>query len=262
MITVTLNPVIFKIGHFMVRWYSLIVSIAIVTGIWLALREARRKGLGEKHFNDLIVWLIISGILGARLFHVIDHWSDEYVHDPIRVFYVWEGGLAIWGAVTGGFIALALFAWKRDLSLGLLADTGAPGLVLAQGIGRLACIVTGDSVGKVTSGPFGLAYTKPGAMVPELGVYYTPTPVYEIIMNVSIFIVLWRLRKRSLPDGGLFLVYLLLYSGGRFIVSLWSSYKIVAVGLNQAQLISLFSILVGLPWLVYLLRRERATSPA
>jgi phosphatidylglycerol:prolipoprotein diacylglycerol transferase len=97
-------------------------------------------------------------------------------------------------------------------------------------------------------------------MVPQLGVYYTPTPVYEIIMNLGIFALVWRLRQRNLPDGALFLVYLVLYSAGRFIITFWSSYQIVAFGLNQAQLISLVGLIVGLPLLVLVLRRNRLTQ--
>ena len=139
-----------------------------------------------------------------------------------------------------------------------LGDNGTGKSHLAQAIGRIACIITGDAMGKPTNGPFGVAYTNPGAMVPELGVYYTPTPVYEIIMNLAIFAVVWRLRNRKLPEGGLFLIYLLLYSTGRFIVTFWSSYRIVALGLNQAQLVSLAALIIGLPWLVYLLRGHKA----
>jgi phosphatidylglycerol:prolipoprotein diacylglycerol transferase len=132
-----------------------------------------------------------------------------------------------------------------------------PGVVLGQAVGRFACIITGDAMGKPTTGPFGFAYTSPDAMVPQLGVYYTPTPVYEIIMNFLIFGLVWRLRKKTLPDGVLFLIYLTLYSAGRFVITIWSSYEIVAFGLNQAQLISLISLIIGVPLLVRLLRQNK-----
>lgn len=255
MITVSIDPIIFSFGHFMLRWYSLIVLAAIVAGIWVAGREAERKGLNKEDFYDLVLWIMPGGILGARLLHVLDHWS-HFAANPIRMLYVWEGGLAIWGGVLGGLLAGALFARRRGWSLLTLLDTVAPGLVLGQALGRVACVITGDAVGKPTGGPFGLAYTQPGAMVPELGVYYTPTPIYEMLMNLAIFAVVWKLRRRPLPDGMLFLVYLLLYAGGRFVITFWSSYQTVALGLNQAQLISLAALFVGLPWLVYLLRKR------
>jgi len=257
MITVNIDPMLLHVGHFALRWYGLIVVTAMGVGIWVALREAKRKGLSEYQFADAIPWVIVGGLIGARLFHVIDHWPDLYAAVPLRALYVWEGGLAIWGGVIGGLAALALFAWRRALSLAVLLDTAVPGLVLGQAIGRIACVITGDAVGKPTTGPFGLAYSNPGAMVPQLGVYYAPTPVYEILMNLTIFAVVWRLRKRSLPDGALFLVYLVLYSVGRFVITFWSAYKLVALGFNQAQWISLVGLAVGLPVLMVLLWRKR-----
>ena len=258
MITINIDPILLSLGHFALRWYELIVATAMVVGIWVALREAKRKGLSDSQFADTIPWRIAGGMIGARLFHVIDHWPDEYAAYPVRALYVWEGGLAIWGGVIGGLAALAFFAWRRALSLSVLLDTAVPGLVLGQAIGRIACVITGDAVGKPTAGPFGLAYSDPGAMVPQLNVYYAPTPVYEILMNLTIFAILWRLRKRSLPDGALFLVYLVLYSVGRFVITFWSAYKIIALGFNQAQWISLAGLAVGLPVLIVLLWRTQS----
>ena len=97
-------------------------------------------------------------------------------------------------------------------------------------------------------------------MVPQLGVYYTPTPLFEIIMNLAIFALLWRLRKRNLPDGALVLIYLVLYSAGRFVISIWSSYLIVAFGLNQAQIISVLALVLALPALAYVLMKHWNTA--
>ncbi|GIK37492.1 MAG: prolipoprotein diacylglyceryl transferase [Chloroflexota bacterium] len=262
MITISIDPVIFSIGHLMIRWYGLIVATAIIVGVWLATREAERKGFKKEDIYDAAMWIVPGGLLGARLFHVLDHWSHEYTADPFRALYIWEGGLAIWGGVIGGLIVGMILTRRRRWHLPRLLDVVAPGLVLAQAIGRVACIITGDAVGKPTTGPFGLAYTSPGAMVPQLGVYYTPTQVYEIIMNLFIFAVLWRWRDKKLPDGALFLIYLLLYASLRFLITFWSSYEIIAFGLNQAQLISLVALIIGLPWLVYLLRGRHAVRIA
>lgn len=262
MITVNIDPMLLQLGHFALRWYGLIVATAIAAGVGVALREAERKGLRDYQFADAIPWVIVGGLIGARLFHVIDHWPDEYAVNPMHALYVWEGGLAIWGAVIGGLVALALYAWRRGLRLGVLIDTVAPGLVLGQAIGRLACIITGDAIGKATSGPLGFAYVHSGALAPQLGVYYTPTPLYEILMNLTIFAVLWKLRTRRLPDGALFLIYLVLYSVGRFVITFWSAYQTVAFGLNQAQLISIAGLALGLPALIFLLKQRRANPAA
>lgn len=259
MVTVTIDPILFSFDHFMIRWYSLIVAVALGVGLWIATIEAERKGLGKEVIQTIALWVVPAGIIGARLFHVADHWDNVYSLDPIRTLYVWEGGLAIWGGVLGGMAALVIVVWRKGWPLPLLLDTLAPAVVAGQAIGRIACVITGDAMGKPTAGPFGFAYASPNAMVPQLGVYYTPTPVYELLMNVGIFALLWRLRKQNLPDGALFLIYLLLYSSGRFLITFWSSYRSVAFGLNQSQLISLAALVVGLPLLLYVLQRQRAS---
>ncbi|HET7009449.1 MAG TPA: prolipoprotein diacylglyceryl transferase [Anaerolineales bacterium] len=256
MVTINIDPVIFQVGHFAIRWYGLIVAGAIGLASWIAAREANRKGVKSGDFQDGLTWVVLAGLAGARLFHVIDHWPHEYASNPLRAFYIWEGGLAIWGGVIGGLAALAIFAWRRGLNLGLLADIAAPGLVLAQGLGRLACVITGDAMGRPTSGPFGIAYTNPGAMVPQLGVYYTPMPIYELIINLALFVLLWNVRKRAWPDGLLFLVYLSLYSVERFLLSYASSYQIVALGMTQSQIAALAALVFALPLGAWTLRRS------
>jgi len=255
MFTISIDPIIFNIGHFAVRWYGLILLIAMQVGIWLAAREAERKGFKKDDFYSAVIWIIAAGLIGARLFHVLDHWSHEYAANPVRALYIWEGGLAIWGALFGGLIAGALIAWRRGWRFPKLLDAAAPGLVLAQAIGRIACVITGDAMGKPTSGPFGFAYTSPNTMVPQLNVYYTPMPVYELVINLGIFALLWQLRKRDWPDGMLFLVYLTLYSIERFFLAFTSSYRIIAFGLTQSQIVAMFGFAIGLAWLAWMSRK-------
>lgn len=258
MITISIDPVIFSIGHFMIRWYSLIVTTAIGIAVWLTAREAERKGFKKDDIYEAAIWVVMGGLLGARLFHVLDHWPHEFAANPVRALYIWEGGLAIWGGVIGGLIATAILARQRGWRLPRLLDAVAPGLVLAQAVGRVACIITGDAMGQPTTGPFGFAYTNPNAMVPQLGVYYTPMPIYEIIANLGIFALLWQLRKRRWPDGLLFLVYLTLYSLERFLLAFTSSYQVIAFGLTQSQIVALAGLAVALP----LIARLQARRPA
>ena len=261
MITINIDPVLISFGHIAIRWYGLIVAGSIGLAVWLAAGEARRKGVRSKDLQDAVTWVIAVGLIGARLFHVIDHWAHEYAANPLRALYIWQGGLAIWGGVVGGLLALAVFARLRGLRLGRLADVAAPGLVLAQGLGRLACVITGDAMGRPTDGPFGFAYTNPAAMVPNLGVYYTPMPVYELLVNLGIFALLWSLRTRKWPDGTLFLIYLSLYSLERFLLAFLSSYQVVALGLTQSQIVALVALAVALPLGARtLLRRPRPRS--
>lgn len=262
MFTITLDPIIFSVGHLLIRWYSLIVLAAIVIGVWLVAREAARKGFKKEDIYDSAIWIVLGGLLGARLFHVLDHWSDIFAANPIRAFYIWEGGLAIWGGVAGGLIVGAILAWRKGWRFPRLLDAAAPGLVLAQAIGRVACVITGDAMGKPTNGPFGIAYTSSNAMVPQLGVYYTPMPVYEIFANLAIFALLWSLRKKDWSDGLLFLIYLTLYSIERFFLAFTSSYQIMAFGLTQSQIVALISLAVAIPLIIRFLYQRRTTIPA
>ena len=147
----TLDPVIFNIGRLALCWYSLILLLAIGIGIGLTAGEAERKGIKKEDMCAAAVWIIVAGIIGACLLHVLAHWSHEYAANPIHVFYIWEGGLAIWGAMTGGLIAATLLAWRHGGRFPKLLDTATLGLVLAQAIGRIACVITGDVIGKPTS---------------------------------------------------------------------------------------------------------------
>jgi len=255
MFTITLDPILYTIGPFVLRWYSLILIIAIGIGVYLTARESERKGFKKDDVYEVAIYIILGGIIGARLFHVLDQWSNEFAANPIRALYIWEGGLAIWGAVAGGLVAAALISWKRRWNFPVLLDAAAPGLVLAQAVGRIACVITGDAMGKPTSGPFGFAYSSPNALVPQLGVFYTPMPVYEIIANLGIFTVLWQLLKRNWADGKLFLVYLILYSLERFFLAFTSSYRIIAFGLTQSQIIALFGLTAGIVLLSWMSRK-------
>ncbi|MBI5839810.1 MAG: prolipoprotein diacylglyceryl transferase [Chloroflexi bacterium] len=255
MFTISIDPIIFTIGPFALRWYALILLIAIAVGVWLTACEAERRGFKKDDIYEAAVWIILGGILGARLVHVLDQWSNEYAANPIRALYIWEGGLAIWGALIGGLIAGALIAWRRGWRFPRLLDAAAPGLVLAQAIGRIACVITGDAMGKPTRGPFGFAYSSPNALVSQLGVYYTPMPIYELVVNLIIFSLLWNLRQNRWSDGKLFLTYLILYSLERFFLAFTSSYRIIAFGLTQSQIIALFGLAVGLTLLVWMPRK-------
>lgn len=263
MITIGIDPVIIGSGHFALRWYGLFLATAIGLGTWVTLREAKRKGFDREAIYNNVFWVLLAAIAGARLFHVADHWSHTYAADPLRAFYVWQGGLAIWGGVFGGLAAVLWLVRRNHWRLLPLLDMVAPGLVLGQGVGRFVCVITGDAMGRPTEGPFGVAYSNPAAMVPELGVYYAPTPVYEALLNLGIFTLLWKLRKRKLPDGFLALIYLALYSLGRFMVGYTSSYRIFLAGLTQSQIVALVTLALVLPvaLLLWKLRVSPAASP-
>jgi len=260
-IVIDVDPAIFRIGHFALRWYGFFIAVAIFVGFVIALREARRKGVSEDDVFSIGTWGVIGGIVGARLLHVIDRWP-EYSANPSAILAFQEGGLAIYGAILGGVAAGSLCAYRRRLSISRIADMAAPGLVLAQAIGRIGCLFNGDALGAPTSLPWGLAYANPEAMVPQLGVAYQPTPAYEMIGDLLIFALLWKVRRRLKTDGSLFLTYLLLYSGLKFSVTFARQEAIFLAGFQEAQVVSALGGLVAAALLVYLRQRQPIVETA
>jgi phosphatidylglycerol:prolipoprotein diacylglycerol transferase len=136
-----------------------------------------------------------------------------------------------------------------------MADLAAPAIILGQAIGRIGCLINGDALGAPTNLPWGVVYLNPEAMAPSLGVAYHPTPAYEMIGDVLIFALLWRLRGRLKTDGALFLVYLALYSTLKFTVTLLRQEVVWLGGLQEAQLVSMAGGLVAVALLIYLSRK-------
>jgi phosphatidylglycerol:prolipoprotein diacylglycerol transferase len=259
MITININPVAFSIGAFEVRWYGIMVVLAVVALIAISLREAKRVGLTEEHIYSVGLWGIIGGIIVSRLLHVIDKWS-YYVAHPAQIFGF--EGLAIYGAVIGALLAVLIYCWVKKISFWLIGDVIAPGAILGQAIGRIGCLLNGCCYGLPTSLPWGVVYTNPASYCP-LNESFQPTQIYHMIWNLIGFGILWSLRRRLKPQGSLFLLYLALYAAGDL------SIRFVRVGepfrsgmffnLQQAQLIGIVILLVTVPWLIVrMLRAKKA----
>ena len=246
MITIDIDPVIVHMGFFALRWYSLLVMAAVVTGVWLAHREARRRGLSVDSLLTLALWAIPGGIIGSRLVHVIDQ-ADFYLANPRAVFG--GEGQAIYGAILGG--ALAVWIGSKVHKLPIfphMADVVAPGLPLAHSIGRLANVVNGDAAGAATSVPWAFVYTNPNTYGP-IGVPTHPSVAYEILWNLVIVAVLHRFKGRLKPDGFLFILYLALYASGRFFINFSRINDPFFLGLHQAQVIALLVVVATVPLL-------------
>ena len=242
-ITVDINPVLVRIGHFHVGWYGLAIGLAITVALLVVRREAPRRGLDPDAVLRVAGWAVAGGLVGARVLFVVDHWP-AYASEPLSSLAFQEGGLAIQGALLGGFVAAFLYARYARLPVLTLADAAAPAVVLGQAIGRLGCLVTGDALGGPTSLPWGLRYVNPAAMAPELGVALQPVFAYEALWDLAVFALLLALRKRVRQPGRLFAVYLGLYAAGKFALTFLREERTWAWGLQEAQFLAV-ALLAG-----------------
>ncbi|MGD0794774.1 MAG: prolipoprotein diacylglyceryl transferase [Dehalococcoidales bacterium] len=244
MIYININPIAFTIGSVSVGWYGIMVALAVITIVGWALYWARRDPLlsSDKILNVALVG-IPSGIIFSRLLHVIDQWS-YYSQHPGQI--IGGSGLSIWGAVLGAALGIWVYSRITKTSFAHIADMLAPGIILAQAVGRVGCTILGDDTGLPTTLPWGVIYTSPNSPTNQ-AVGLTPThPVvtYEIFFNLIIFVVLLLLRKKLRPEGSLFAVYLAFYSAWRIGSDYLREGKPFLFGLHEAQFIGVVVIII------------------
>lgn len=254
-ITISLDPIIFELGALQFRWYSFFIMVAIGVAVWFIAREFRRKGLDDANYGSIAVWTVACGIAGARIFHLFDD-IGYYLDNPAKILDFQSGGLAMYGAVVGGFIGVAIGCRLYKVPFLKSIDAVAPGLALAQGIGRFGCIVNGDAWGAPTDSPFAFIYTNPDSYIPNrlLGVPTHPYPVYDMALNFALFGLLLWLRKKPLPNGALFAIFVVIYGVVRFFLSYVREQEEWFWGLQQAQVVAVVLVAGALAALVYLLR--------
>ena len=257
-IVINIDPVILRIGHFGIGWYSVAIIVAVIAAAFVAAREAKRKGVPPQEVYNVLPWILIAGLIGARLLHVVDRW-DYYSSNPLQIIQLQQGGLAIWGGVFGGGIAAIILARIKGVPIGRAADIAAPALLTAQIIGRFGCIVNGDAYGGITGLPWGFIYVHPDSAIPTSlrGVPTHPYPVYEMLWNLAVLLLIIRLRHRFARDGLLFLSYLSLYSIGRLALTFVRQENTMFWGLQQAQVLAIAVLIVSATAFVYLLWKAR-----
>jgi phosphatidylglycerol---prolipoprotein diacylglyceryl transferase len=219
------SPVIFEVGPFALRWYGLFIALGIAAATWMTVRELNRRGYDGAMALDALFFIVPLGFIGARAYHVITDY-DLYDGNPHSfvpgVFEVWNGGLGIYGGVIGGFLGLLIFARLRGISALAFADAVAPGLVLAQAIGRFGNYFNQELFGRPSDLPWAIEIA-PENRPPQFNdaASFHPTFLYESIWDVLVCLILLFVARRfanSLKNGDIFLLYVCLYSVGRFFV--------------------------------------------
>lgn len=257
------GPIFVQLGPLTIRWYGLLIASAVLIGVTLSQNLAKRRNVNPDLIGDLAIWLVIAAIPCARLYYVLFQW-ENYAQRPEQIIAIWNGGIAIHGAILGGILAATIFARIQKISVWLLADLVAPSLILGQAIGRWGNFFNSEAFGSPTDLPWKL-YIPPQYRPPGYGQfeYFHPTFLYESLWNLLIFALLMTLFWRDLPRrphlkvGTLALIYLVGYSTGRIWIEGLRTDSLMLGPLRVAQVISLVAIalgIAGLAWLYWLNR--------
>jgi len=282
-ITIGINPNMFDAWNLILTWHGFFTFIAVAMAVYLVTRWGKNNGMVTDAIHSVAVWAILGGIIGARLFHVIDFWSDIYGPSPAQIFKVWQGGISVYGAVLGGFAGGAIYMWTRNHpvflsvwaklggkpveaplpTIGALADVSAPAVVLAMAVGRIGDIINGEHFAKATKLPWGFIYEHPAtqALYARHGLNALaathPAVVYEMIWDLVVFGVVWALRTRIRPPGMIFALFLALYSAGKFFISYLRLDNEWAMGLREAQFVAIAVMAITIPLLVFKAKRTK-----
>ena len=257
----TIDRVAIHIGSIQIYWYGIIIGMGVFIGLWLAMRESERCGLDKDLFVDLLIYAVPISIISARIYYVIFEWS--YYKDHLGDIYkIWNGGIAIHGALIGAVITAIVFARSRNISFWKIADIAAPSLILAQAIGRWGNFINQEAYGGEVSRQFLENLMLPDFIIDQMyiqGAYHHPTFLYESLWNLAGFGLLLLLRKVNLRQGEVFLTYVIWYSIGRYFIEGLRTDSLMLFGeFRMAQLLSLILIMGGI--ILLIVRRKLGYS--
>lgn len=242
-----MDPVAFRIFGIEIMWYGVLISLGVLLGVIVALRECKRVGFKEDNLLDFLLIAIPSAIVGARAYYVIFSWG-YYSQHLSEIINIRNGGLAIHGALIAGVIVGILFCKKRKINVLQLLDIVIPSVILGQAIGRWGNFINQEAYGGPTDLPWGIMVN---------GQKVHPTFLYESLMNLIIFIfLLWFRKNKKTTHGQVLALYMILYSIVRFFVEGLRTDSLMFFGLRVAQLISLGAILAGIALWLYLKKKK------
>ena len=258
MLTISVDPVAFTIGSLHVRWYGIMIALAVASLLVVMLRETKRLGI-DRDIYSISFWGILGGVAGGRLAYVIYEW-EHFVANPRDI--IGFEGLAQNGMIIGVIVAALIYmrvTRMRFSTLLKMGDAVAVGTPLALAIGRIGCTLNGCCTGQLSPFqffPLAVIYTPRDAMSPQYwNVPVYPTNIYHLLWNLIVFAIVWRLRGKFKPEGGLFFFFICLFAIGDFAIRFLRTDEPVLWGLRQAQVLDLAALAIFLPWLIIRIRR-------
>lgn len=259
--SLALNPIAFNLGPIAVRWYGIIIASAVLLAVFLATREGSRRGISPDNIYDMILWALPAALISARLYYVIFEWG-YYSQHPDEIIRIWDGGIAIYGALIGAMAVIIWYCRKHFISVWLMLDVAAPTVILAQAIGRWGNFMNQEAFGRVTTLQFLQGLHLPNWIINQMditGMYRQPTFLYESVWSLLGFAVLMVLRHN--PDlfkqGEIFLTYVLWYSFGRFFIEGMRTDSLMLGGLRISQILSLILFVGAITLIIYRRRQQQ-----
>ena len=232
-----MDSVAFRLGSLTIHWYGIFIATAVLLGFFLARRLGRRFGMDLSHFEEYLLYAVPIAVVGARLWYVLFN-LERYLADPVTIFYVWQGGLAIHGLVLA-CVAFAVFYCRwRGISFWRFTDAASPALLLGQAIGRWGNYANQEAYGRLTDLPWAMYIA---------GGYRHPTFLYEFFWNLMIvaLMLFFVFRRKPLP-GQVFALYLAGYSTGRLWIEALRTDSLMLGPFRVAQLVSIAMIIAGI----------------
>jgi phosphatidylglycerol:prolipoprotein diacylglycerol transferase len=251
-----MHPILVQFFGFSIHSYGVMLAIGFIVGISLAAREALRTGVDPEKVLNLSFWILVSSILGSRLFHCIVFYP-QYIRDPLRVLKLWEGGLVFYGGFIGALLAGAVYCSLQKLNYWELGDLLIPSVMLGLVFGRIGCTLAGCCFGKACGPDFALGMTFENPL--GLGVKNTPlypTQVISAVNGFLIFLLLWLYRKQKRFHGELLAISLIVYGITRSLIEILREdprgfLHVGQVLLSESQVVSLFMVLFAACVLVW-----------
>jgi phosphatidylglycerol---prolipoprotein diacylglyceryl transferase len=261
-IVININPILVQLGPLAIRWYGLMYVVGIIVGIQAGLPYVRARGITEDQVWNVVGPCIVAGLVGGRLFYVVQQPLEPFLAQPWRIIATWEGGMAFYGAIALVTLTLAVVCWREKIPFWTMLDGAAIFAAVGQAFGRIGNIVNGDILGAPTTLPWGFVYANPNSFAPSHTIPYQPAAIYELICDLVLIGILFALRNRLKTPGLLAVVYYLGYAISQFLVFfLRDSEPIVAFGLKQAQLTSAVVFILALGLAVWRLRAAPRAEP-
>ena len=258
---------LFGIEGLDIAWYGILIAAGIVAGVMLAVHEAKRRGYTSELLVDFMILALPLAIIGARIYYVAFEW-DYYSQHPDEIIAVWNGGIAIYGAVIGGIVAALILAKWRKFPMGRLLDICAPGLILGQAIVRWGNFVNQEAFGNIVTDP-NLQFFPYAVYIEErftgtewvIDQWVQATFFYESMWDIGVMVLLLAYARRAKHDGNVFAMYLIGYGAGRFwIEGIRVSTLQTGFGMPVSQLLSLILVIIGILYILIMHKKNKPNA--